>query len=865
MTPGLLRVYRALLHLYPSGFRAEYQHELSATFAERVREYSGPLASLRGGLIAISDVVPNAIAVHWEILQQDLHYAARSLRRTPGFAVTAVLVVALGVGANTAAFSLADHVLLRPLSFPEPDRLVKLWQRTPGYGQMELSPPNYLDWKAMATSISEMAAYTDDAMNLVGSAEPRRLEVTRATPDFFQVLGIPAFAGRAFAPSDSTSSAVLVLSYALWRTQFGSDPRIVGKVVRLDGSPYAIIGVMPASFRFPSREAEAWVPLLLRGGPDFEDRGNNLLDVVARLRPGVSVARANLEVAGIAARLERQYPKENEKTGGLVVALRGEMSERARLLVLALCGATVCVLLLACANLASLLLTRATHRTRELAVRAALGAGRERLIRQLVTESIGLALAGGVVGVAIAAAALPLLARLVPSGLPTADQPSLDWRVLVVAAVVVIITGLAFGVGPAIAAGRSKALDALRAGTRAGGGRTQRARAALVIVEVAASVVLLVSSGLLIRAVLRIQATDPGFRAENVLTLRTALPSPKYDAATQRDAFYDRVLQDVRALPGVQGAAYMSGLPMIMRGGIFPATIAGTAVIRDASNTASLRFVTPQLFATMGIPLRAGRDVADADILGSPPVAVVSESFAKRMWPDERAIGKQFTFFFAQRTVVGVVGDVRVRGLERQSEPQVYLPARQIPDSPLAYFWPKDLVLRASVPTASLLPAVRRIIAGVDGEQPISDVRSMTEIIADETTSRVTQLRLLGVLSAIALLIAGVGIHGLLAFAVSQRSRELGVRRALGEQAGSIVRRVVGEGMTLAAAGVAIGVFVAYLSARAMGALLAGVEPGDPVTLAAAAALCFGTAIAGCARPARRAARVDPITILRGE
>jgi predicted permease len=864
MTRNLTRFYRALLYLYPSSFRADYGHELTETFADRVREGSGPLTPLRNLLLAVTDVVPNAIAVHWEILLQDLRYAARSLRRTPGFAVTAVLVVALGVGANTAAFSLADYVLLRPLSFPEPDRLIRLWQQTPGYGRMELSPANYRDWKAMATSVSGMAGYTDDAMNLVGTGEPRRLEVLRATPDFFQVLGVPAFAGRAFAPADSTSAPVLVLSHALWQTQFGSDPQIIGKVVRLDGSPYTVIGVMPASFRFPRRDIEAYTPLVLRER-DFAQRTDNYLEVIARLRSGVTVARADQEIDGIAARLERQYPKENEKTRGLAVEMRDDMSERSRLLVLALCGATICILLLACANLASLLLARATQRTRELAVRAALGAGRERLIRQLVTESIGLALAGGAVGVAIAAATLPLLARLVPTGLPMAEQPSLDWRVLVMAAAVAIATGLAFGVGPAIGAGRSKALDALRSGTRAGGGRTQRARSALVIVEVAASVVLLVSSGLLIRAMLRVQAIDPGFRAENVLTLRTALPSPKYDLTPQSQQFYDRVLPAVRALPGVQAAAYISGLPMIMRGGIWPATIAGNAIIRDASNSASLRFVTPQYFATLGVPVREGRDVAESDSRSAPLVAVVSQSFARRLWPNESAVGKEFTFGFGRRTVIGVVGDVRVRGLERQSEPQVYLPSGQKPDSMMAGYLPKDLVVRATVPTETLLPAVRRIISAVDAEQPISDVRSLTEIVASETTSRVAQLRLVGVLSALALLIAGVGIHGLLAFAVSQRSRELGVRRALGEQAGSILRRVLREGLTLAATGVVVGVFVAYLAARSMGALLAGIQPGDPATIAGAAALCLVTAVVGCVRPARRAARVDPITVLRGD
>jgi len=867
MTRPTMRFYRALLYLYPADFRVEYRHELCAAFAERTRDYAGPLAPVAAVLAALADVVPNALAAHGDVLRQDLRYAGRSLRRTPGFALTAVLVVALGVGANTAAFSLADFVLLRPLPFPEPDRLVRLWERTPGYGRMELSPANYVDWKAQATSVQGMAAYYNRAVNLVGTTEPRRLETAAVTPELFRTLGVPALAGRIFTPGDSTDSHVVVLSYPLWQTHFGSDPRILGTVVRLDGTPFTVVGVMPASFRFPDRTVEAWTPFILRelSEEDFLDRNNNFLEVVARLRDGVSLAQANQELAVIARRLEQQFPKENHETGAVVVGLRDELSQRARLLVLALCGAALCILLLACANLASLLLARATHRARELAVRAALGAGRERLVRQLVTESTGLAALGGIVGVALAMAGVPVLTRLVPSALPVAEQPSVDLRVLVVAAVLVALTGLAFGIGPAIGAGRSKALDALRDGARAGGGRTQRVRAALVIVEVAASVVLLISSGLLIRAVMRIQATDPGFRAENVLTLRTALPWSKYAVTARRDQFYDRVLQDVRALPGVGSAAYVTGLPMGMRGGIWPVVIGGDAVLRDQSNSASLRFVTPGFFATLGIPLRAGRDVAETDTRASPSVAVVSESFARRYWPDETAIGKRFTFALGERAIVGVVGDVRVRGLERQSEPQVYLPSRQMPDSSLIYYPPKDLVVRAATPVAALLPAIRRIVVVADPEQPVSDVRTMSEIVASETAPRVTQLRLLGALTVIALLIAGVGVHGLLAFTVSQRTRELGVRRALGEQAGSIVRRVLREGMGLALAGVAIGVVAAYLSARAMSALLFGVRPGDPATITAAAALCFATAVVGCLRPAMRAARVDPITALRGE
>jgi len=860
---GLERLYRALLYLYPASFRNEYGRALTATFVARLRDISGPARTLRGVLAAVGDVAPNAIAAHWEILRQDMRYAGRSLRTSVGFTLTAILVIALGVGANTAAFSLADFVLLRPLPFHEPGRLVDVWESTPGYTQMEFSPANYRDMKAMTHSFAAMGAYSDRTMNLAGTGEPRHLTVGIMTPHAMPVLGVPPLLGRAITPDDSTNEQVVVLSYGLWQTQFGEDARIVGKAIRLDGAPYTVIGVMPASFAFPTREIDAWVPLLMREA-FFADRSDNFLSVVARLRPGVTAKQAAADVAAVAARLEQLDPRANERTTAIVLDMRDEMSARSRMLVLALCGAALCILLLACANLASLLLARSAHRSRELAVRAALGAGRERIVRQLVTESMALALFGGIVGVAIAIAGVPVLARLVPDSLPVNGQPSVDLRVLLVAGALVVLTGLTFGVGPAIVAGRSKALDALRSGAR-GSARTQRLRSVLVTIEVAACVVLLVSSGLLIRAVLRIQGTDPGFRPEGVLTLRTELTGEKAALGAERVRFYDRVLQDVRALPGVERAAYMSGLPMVMGGGVWPTTLAGAPVVRDASNTVGLRFVTPQYFAAMGIPLRAGRDIADGDRRESPSVAVVSESFAKRMWPNENVIGKQFTIASTPRTIVGVVGNVRVRGLERPSEPQVYVPATQLPDGMMVFYAPKDLVIRSTVPAGTILPAVRRIIASADPDQPISDVQMLTDLVARQTSSRVTQLRLLGILATIALVIAGVGIHGLLAFAVSQRSREIGVRRALGEQARSIVGRVMREGLVLATAGVAIGVLVAYLAARAMGALLAGVQPGDPLTLAGAAVLCFVTAVVGCLRPALRAASVDPITALRGD
>lgn len=859
-----MRLYRALLHLYPSSFWAEYRDELCHAFAERTRGLSGPVRLMAILWAALTDVIPNAIAAHWEIFLQDLGYAARSLRRTPGFALTAVLVVALGVGANTAVFSIADLVFVRPLPFADPDRLVKLWQGSPDYSLNEVSPANYRDWRAMTQSFSGMGAYTRRAANLVGVGEPRRLETILATPELLPLMGVPPLIGRVFTAQDVAAGQLVVLSHALWQSDFGGDPGVIGTSVRLDGVPHTVIGVMPASFQFPARSVEAWASLVLRED-DYADRADTYLEVVARLRPGVSAEKARQELAVVSRRLEQQYPDENKDIRTTLLRLRDELSERARLLVLALCGASLCILLLACANLASLFLARGAHRARELAVRSALGAGPERLVRQLVTESLGVALVGGVVGVAVAAAGVPLLARLVPSSLPIAERASLDLRVLGLAAVFVLLTGFAFGLAPAVRAGRSSALDALRSGAQTAGGRTQRLRAALVIVEVAASVVLLVTSGLLIRAVWRIQSIDPGFVADNVLTLQTALPLPKYEATARRAQFYDRVLEDVRALPGVRSAAYATGLPMAMRGGIWPASLPGEEEVRDSAHNVSLRYVTPQFFATLGIPVRRGRDIAETDKGGQPFVAVVSESFAKRHWPNQDPIGKRFKIAFNERTVVGVAGDVRVRGLERPSEPQVYLPYQQVDDGSIIGYIPKDLVVRTAAGAGNLLPRIREIVKSADPEQPISGVRAMSEIVAEETASRVTQLRLLGALTVIALLIAGLGIHGLLTFTVSKRSQELGVRRALGAQGGAIVGLVLREGLALALIGIVIGVAVAYAAARGMSALLLGVRPEDPLTIAVAVALCLATAMAGCLRPALRAARVDPLTALRAE
>jgi predicted permease len=834
--------YRALLRLYPAAFRAEYGEELCDVFAEQTRGRS-PLRSIAA---AIADVVPNALAAHFDILRQDLRFASRTLRRAPGFALTAIAIVALGIGANTAAFSLADFVLLRPLPFPDSDRLIRLWSATDGSGPNDVSPANYRDWKAMSTSFSGMGAYSHGQLNLVGHGAPVRLGAVRVTPDLMPIIGVKPFLGSLITPQNSGQGDTAVLSHALWRTQFGSDANVVGQVVRLNGAPYTIVGVMPAGFHFPGRDAELWTSLVFTP-QDFEDRDNTFTHIVGRLARGVALEGAQAEMNTIAARLEQQYPDTNKDLGIFMYRLRDQIGRRQRLLVLALCGAALCILLLACANLASLLLARGVSRSRELSIRTALGAGRDRLVRQLFTESILLALLGGAAGVFIAWAGLPFLAHLVPPTLPIQETPSIDLRVLAFAAALIGITGLGFGIVPAL-----RKPDSAR----------HRLRSALVIVEVTCSIVLLISSGLLMRAIWRIQSISPGFRTEGVVTMKTALPLPKYSTVAARERFYKEVLDGVRALPGVQSAAFVTGLPMVRTGGIWGVEVPGAPESDD--NGASLRFVTPGYFATLGIPLLRGRDIDERDTQNRRPyAAVISESAAKRHWPNQDPIGRTFKFALQDRVVVGVVGDVKVRGLERNNEPQVYVASGQIDDNAITGYIPNDLVIKSGRPLEQWLPAVRQIVANADREQPISDIRLLADIVAGDTAPRRVQVRILAILAAIALLIAGVGIHGLLSFAVAQRTKEIGIRRALGAEARGIVSMVLREGLRLAVAGAVIGVIVAVLVARAIGALLFGVPPADPQTIVIALALCMITAVIGCLRPALRAARVDPMTALR--
>ncbi len=860
-----MRLYRALLRLYPASFRREYGEEMCAVFARRLAQAGGRGASALL-LAAAWDVLPNALAAHADLLRQDLRYAARVLARSPGFAVSAVLVAALGIGSATAAFSITDHVLIRPLPFPRSGDLVTVWESDAegGLGRNELSPAIYRDWKGLAPSFQSMAAWHPASVNLVGAGAPERLDLARVTADFFPTLAVGAALGRTFAAQDDAPGApgAVVLSDRFWRERFGADPEVLGRKVLLNGDPYLVVGVMPRGFFYPSRGTQLWAAWRL-AARDFEDRSDTYLHAIARLKRGVSLETAQAQMRVVAAQVRRDHPKEDEHVGALVLRLRDEISGQARLLLKVLLGAAVGVLLIACTNLANLLLARALARRKELALRSALGAGGERLVRQLLTESVVLAALGGALGALLAVAAGPLLARLAPTALPIAETPPTNLRMLAFAALLTVGTALAFGVLPAVRARKDAGASGLKEGARSGSGpATERLRSALVVAEVTASVALLIGSGLLIRALWRIQSVDPGFRASGVLTLRTTLPLPQYAETRKRLRFYERVLGGVRALPGVTGAAYATSLPMEWRGGIWGATRPGEPQNAPDARPVSVRYATPGFFETMRIPLRAGRDVRASDTRESPYVAVVSESFVRRTWPRENPIGRRFRVAEDDRTVVGVVGDVRVRGLETESEPQVYLPAAQVGDNAIIAYIPQVLVVRTAVAPATLLPAIRGLVEREDPQQPISNVRMLSDVLDAETAPRSVQVRVLGGFAAMALLLAGVGLHGVLSFAVSQRRREIGVRIVLGAPAGEILRMVLSRGLLLAGIGLAAGLAVAFAAARAMQALLFGVRPADLPTFAAAAALALGMTLLGSLLPAVRAVRVDPLEVL---
>ena len=811
----------------------------------------------------------DAIRDNAATLKQDLTWAQRSLRRSWAFTIMAVLVAAMGIGANTAAFTLLDYVLLRPLPFTQPEQLVRVFQTQPANNitRMVTSPPNFEDWRKMNKSFVSMGAYSEAAVNMSGEGEPQRLQSMQITEDVLPTLGVKPALGRGFTPYDYQLGTpdVALLSDGLAKSMYGDPAKALDRTIYLDNRPFIIVGVMPADFAFPSREIQLWQPQVF---PPFffsdpSMRANSFLNVVARLRPGVSVDQASAEMGVIADQLRSSYQKENEGIGATVISLRDVISPQSRMLVIGVFGAAFCLILIACANLANLLFARSVARRHEIAIRVAMGAGRGRILRHLFTENLLLALAGGVVGLLLGALATPMLVPLVPDALPTNEVPQMDLRIFAFVATLSILTCLIFGIVPAFRASRHVDLDGLR-GRTAIVGLSDRLRRLLVLAEVVCTVVLLVGAGLLVRALWRVQAVDPGFSSDNVVTMRTELPFPKYGTPSVRNDFYSRVLTQTRALPGVTSAAYTSFLPLVFQGGILPVTVPGEAQVTPAVR-GNIRFVTPDYFNALRIPVRSGRALSDTDTLQTPLVVVISESLARRLWPNQDPLGKQLNVVSENRMVVGVAGDVMMRSLERSNEGQIYMPAGQMPPRGLIFFAPKDLVVRTTGDATSLVPALRRIIHEVDPEQAVANVQLLEDIVSSNTASRRTQLRVVGVFTAIAFLLSAVGIYGLLSFAVLTRTPEVGVRLALGARPGNILSMFLRQGLVLGVLGLAVGVPVAYAAARGMSSVLFGVEPTDAMTYASAGLLVLVMALIGSVGPALRAARVDPASSIRSE
>ncbi len=801
-----------------------------------------------------------------DALRQDLRYALRQLRRRPAYAAIAVATLALGIGANAAVFSVVDAVVLRGLPYPEPDRLVRLWSAFPERDATHgaVSPADLADWREQASSIEEMAGWPSvpiSGLVLVGDEAPQELSTTYVTEGFFATLGIGARLGRTLTPEDHAEgrNRVAVLSHGAWRRHFGGDPGLVGSTVTLSGDPFTVAGVMPEGFEFPDAATEVWAPLSLipeSGVPRL--RVVRWLSVVGRLAPDVKLATAGTEMSTIAARLAQGYPDSNEDLTAVTLSpLRDEVIGPVRPAMLAALGAVALVLLIACANVASLALARFEERSREIGLRAALGAGRRRIARQLLAESLVLAAAGGAAGVLLGAWGARALVALAPADLPRLASAGVDPRLLGFAAAVTLLTALLFGLAPSLRASRPDLRGVLLEGGRgaAGAGRS-RLRDGLVVGQVALVAVLAVGAGLLVRSYDRLSSVDPGFRTEGVLTF---LVNARGD--DHRQVLWES-LERIRELPGVQDAALVRPLPLrhdaFQGEGISFRVVGRPPAPDDEAPEAVMRFVSPGYFRTLGIPLLAGRDFTDRDDAEAPFVVILSREAAERYWPGESAVGARIAAGDTEGEVIGVVDDVAQEDLAEEPEPAFYVAHRQISRRGMTF------VVRAQEP-AALVGPIQRTIRQVASEQPIDELASMASIVASSTARPRFSSALMGAFAALALVLAAVGIYGTLSYAVSRREREIGVRMALGARPTDVLGLVARRGLGLAAAGVGLGLAVAALATRLLRDLLFGVAPLDPWSFAGAGVLLLAVAAAASLLPALRAGRLDPLTALREE
>ena len=803
-------------------------------------------------------------------LWQDVRYGARMLAKRKGFTLVAVSALALGVGANTAIFSVVNAVVLRPLPFADPDRLVKIYvtDARRGVTKYPASYLNFADWRAQNTSFEAIAAHASTGAAVRVGELPESVEGVYVSADLFRALGARPLMGRALLPEDEApGSRVVVVSHEMWRKRFNSDPGIVGRQVAFDGEPTTVVGVMPEGFRFPVEVVgpEYWQPLDPKSEANLE-RGQNYLSVFGRLKPGVTPAQAQAEMATIAARLEQQHAEENAGRGVNLVPLHEDIVGDVRPALLVLLGAVGCVLLIACANVANLTLARAASRSREIAVRSALGASRWRVARQLLTESLLLSLVGGLAGLLLALWGVEALAAAIPADIPRAAEIGIDPAVLLFTLGVALLTGVVFGLAPALRASKSDLNESLKEGSRGSteGFRGNRLRGLLVVFEVALSLVLLVGAGLLIRSFFELRAVRPGFDPQNLLTAGIGLPPNKYGDEASQAAFFKQVLERVAHLPGVKSVGGIEPLPMSGNNWSTAVTVDGRpAPPPGQRQRTQTRVVSPDYFRAMGIPLLRGRFITEQDTAESPKVVVVSESFARQVFPGEEAVGKRVKPTLAPNfmaEIVGVVGDVKHGALDEAVTPELYASYRQAPQPFLA------LVVRAEpAVTAGLTNSVREAVLQVDPNQPLYNVKTMEELLSDSVARRRFNMALLAVFAGIALALAAVGVFGVMSYSVTRRTHEIGIRVALGAQRRDVVRLIVGQGMALVGAGVALGLACALALSRLIAGLLYGVSASDPVIYSAVALTLAAVALAACYLPARRATRVDPMIALRHE
>ena len=807
---------------------------------------------------------------------RELRYACRSLVKSPMFSAVAILTLALGIGANTAIFSLLHVTLLKPLPYPDPDRLVKVWGRFQGIGlpgdRNWVSAPEFRDISTGNRSFTAVAAIDLDSFNVSAGDRPERVIGASVSPPFFEILGVSPRIGRTFREDEAQPgrNTTVILSHGLWQRSFGGDSGIVGRVVRVNGKPAEIVGVMPATFAYPP-DADIWRPLAFTAEDlDESNRGSHGLEMLARIKPTPTVEQARADMAALTETIIAAHPNYGYRRAGYSVVLTplaDESTADVRGALYLLMGAVACVLLIACANVANLQLVRSSARSRELAVRAALGAPRGRIVGHLLVESLVLSLAGGVAGLAVAAATLKLLIPYGATALPQIAGVALNGPVLAFTFAIAGATAVLFGTAPALHGSRVDFADALRASARATGSTpaSRRARGALVAAEIAISLVLLAGAGLLARSLMRLLDVDPGFRPDGVLTLRVALPQEKYGEEEQRRAFYKEALRRLKTIPGVTSAGAVNILPLSGNNNSGTVTIDTTSVPPDQTTPeADWRPVLPGYFETMKIRLASGRFFDEHDAASSAPVAIVDETFARTYWPGSDAVGRRVKIGGPQssspwRTIVGVVGHVRYRTLEATSRVEIYWPELQRP-------WPAlSFVLRTTLDPAALKRAAEREIQAIDPDQPIFAVRAMTEVMAASIARRRLATLLIGVFAGIALILATVGVYGLTAYAVAERVQELGIRLALGANPRRVVASVVGRSVLLTAIGVVVGLAGSAMLARLVSSILFDTKSADPLTFAAVTALLLLTGAAASYVPARRAARIDPAAALRIE